>query len=104
MRVRSSDPLVEHAEQVRVDVGALIRRAELLARSFGQAADSLASHTERLAATPSIMPTQGWLTSAFSAMREHPILHYARPHEGIDVSAPMGAPIEVLYTIILARP
>jgi len=94
VRARSADPLVEHAEQVRVDVGALIRRAELLARSFGQAADSLATHTERLAATPSIMPTQGWLTSAFSSMREHPILHYARPHEGIDVSAPMGSPIE----------
>jgi murein DD-endopeptidase MepM/ murein hydrolase activator NlpD len=94
VRAKSADPLVEHAEQVRVDVGALIRRAELLARSFGQAADSLASHSERLAATPSIMPTQGWLTSAFSAMRAHPILHYARPHEGIDVSAPMGTPIE----------
>jgi len=40
------------------------------------------------------MPTQGWLSSAFSAMRAHPILHLARPHEGIDVSAPMGSPIE----------
>jgi murein DD-endopeptidase MepM/ murein hydrolase activator NlpD len=27
-------------------------------------------------------------------MRTHPILHMARPHEGIDVSAPMGSPIE----------
>jgi murein DD-endopeptidase MepM/ murein hydrolase activator NlpD len=27
-------------------------------------------------------------------MREHPILHLARPHEGIDVSAPAGSPIE----------
>ena len=27
-------------------------------------------------------------------MRMHPMLHIARPHEGIDVSAPMGAPIE----------
>jgi murein DD-endopeptidase MepM/ murein hydrolase activator NlpD len=27
-------------------------------------------------------------------MREHPILHILRPHEGIDVSAPMGAPIQ----------
>ena len=40
------------------------------------------------------MPTQGWLTSAFSSMRAHPILHIARPHEGIDVTAPMGSPIE----------
>jgi murein DD-endopeptidase MepM/ murein hydrolase activator NlpD len=80
--------------EVRVDLGALIRRANLLATSFKEAADSLSLHTARLAATPSIMPTQGWLSSAFSAMREHPILHLARPHEGIDVSAPMGSPIE----------
>ena len=79
---------------IRVDLGALIRRANLLASSFKEAADSLALHTARLAATPSIMPTQGWLSSAFSSMRVHPILHMARPHEGIDVSAPMGSPIE----------
>jgi biotin carboxyl carrier protein len=80
--------------EVRVDLSALIRRANLLASSFKEAADSLSLHTARLAATPSIMPTQGWLSSAFSAMRTHPILHLARPHEGIDVSAPMGSPIE----------
>jgi murein DD-endopeptidase MepM/ murein hydrolase activator NlpD len=80
--------------EIRVDLSALIRRADLLASSFKEAADSLALHTARLAATPSIMPTQGWLSSAFSAMRTHPILHLARPHEGIDVSAPMGSPIE----------
>jgi biotin carboxyl carrier protein len=89
-----SDPLSEHADQVRVDINALVRRADLLSRSFSEAADSLASHRDRMAATPSIMPTQGWLTSAFSSMREHPILHIARPHEGIDVVAPMGSPIE----------
>jgi biotin carboxyl carrier protein len=89
-----SDPLSEHADQVRVDINALVRRADLLSRSFSEAADSLASHRDRLVATPSIMPTQGWLTSAFQSMREHPILHVARPHEGIDVSTPMGTPIE----------
>ncbi|MGE5092509.1 MAG: peptidoglycan DD-metalloendopeptidase family protein [Bacillota bacterium] len=87
-------PLGLRADAIRVDISALIRRANLLATSFREAADSLASHSDRLAAMPSIMPTQGWLTSAFSSMREHPILHIARPHEGIDVSAPMGTPIE----------
>jgi murein DD-endopeptidase MepM/ murein hydrolase activator NlpD len=91
---RLSTPLLRKTADVRVDANALIRRANLLASSFSAAADSLAAHTQRMAATPSIMPTQGWLSSAFSAMREHPILHIARPHEGIDVSAPMGAPIE----------
>jgi murein DD-endopeptidase MepM/ murein hydrolase activator NlpD len=80
--------------EVRVDLNALIRRANLLASSFKEATDSLTVHSARLSATPSIMPTQGWLTSAFSSMRSHPILHVARPHEGIDVTAPMGTPIE----------
>ena len=86
--------LIRHAEAIRVDLAAMIRRANLLATSFNEAADSLENHRDRLAAMPSIMPTQGWLTSAFSRMRQHPVLHVARPHEGIDVTAPSGSPIE----------
>jgi murein DD-endopeptidase MepM/ murein hydrolase activator NlpD len=89
-----ASPAVRRSQEIRVDLNALIRRADLLASSFEEAKDSLASQSKRLAATPSIMPTQGWLTSAFSSVREHPILHIARPHEGIDVVAPMGSPIE----------
>src|SRR2546427_3498841 len=72
----------------------LLRRANILVRSVNQAYDSLSSHRAQLAAYPSIMPTRGWLTSAFMAERVHPILHLARPHEGIDVTAQMGAEIE----------
>jgi len=87
-------PTSRKAQEIRVDLNALIRRANLLSSSFEEASDSLASNSKRLSATPSIMPTKGWLTSAFSSMREHPILHLMRPHEGIDVTAPMGSPIE----------
>jgi murein DD-endopeptidase MepM/ murein hydrolase activator NlpD len=86
--------LVERATEVRVDLNALIRRANILTRSFREAADSLASHTERLSATPSIMPTNGWLSSAYAHMRTHPILHEARPHLAVDITAPRGTPIE----------
>lgn len=92
--IANTGVLGRRAAEVRVDLAALIRRANLLAASFGEAGDSLENHRERVAAMPSIMPTAGWLTSAFSSMREHPILHVARPHEGIDVQAPMGAPIQ----------
>jgi len=90
----ASGRLGAQALAARTDVDALSRRANILVRSLTEAYDSLSSHQARFAATPSIMPTKGWLSSAFAAERVHPILHLARPHEGIDVSAPMGAEIE----------
>jgi len=98
-----SSPLVSRARTSRVDLNTLIRRANLLAWSFREAAESLSSHTDRLEATPSIMPTSGWLSSAFSSMRTHPVLHIARPHEGIDVTAPAGTPIEAPATGIVVK-
>jgi len=92
--LKALGPGGQQALAARLDVDALARRANILVRSLDQAYDSLSHQRERLAATPSIMPTKGWLTSAFMAMRVHPILHLARPHEGIDVTAPMGAEIE----------
>jgi murein DD-endopeptidase MepM/ murein hydrolase activator NlpD len=87
-------PSGQKALAARMDVDGLIRRANILVRSVSEARDSLSSHQARFAATPSIMPTKGWLSSAFAQERVHPILHLSRPHEGIDVSAPMGAEIE----------
>lgn len=81
---------------MRADLDALIRRANLLSTSFGEALESLTVHVDRLERTPSISPispTLGWLTSPFSQSRIHPIHHEARPHEGIDISAPKGTPI-----------
>lgn len=75
------------------DIGDLTRRATELAQSFRAVSDTLGRNLERIANTPSIMPTVGWLSSHFSQSRMHPVLHENRPHEGIDVSAPMGAPI-----------
>jgi murein DD-endopeptidase MepM/ murein hydrolase activator NlpD len=33
------------------------------------------------------------ISSTFSLSRKHPILHYARPHKGVDLAAPIGTPI-----------
>lgn len=81
---------------MRGDLGALIRRANLLSSSFGEALESLTVHVDRLERTPSISPispTIGWFTSPFTRSRIHPLLHEARPHEGIDISAPKGTPV-----------
>lgn len=42
--------------------------------------------------TGALMPVAGRLTSGFG-MRRHPILGTARMHKGLDIAAPMGAPI-----------
>ena len=81
------------AFSVHTDVDALLRRAHLLATSFQEAAESIAAHAQEMAAMPSIMPTMGFLTSRFSMIRYHPILHENRPHEGIDITAAYGTRI-----------
>ena len=78
---------------IDADVETLIQRADLLSARFAAVNDSLQLNAQRFASVPSIMPTAGWLTSQFTRTRKHPLLHVTRPHEGIDVTAPMGAPI-----------
>src|SRR5688572_4867267 len=78
---------------IHADVETLIQRADLLSARFAAVTDSLERNAQRFASVPSIMPTAGWLTSQFARSRKHPLLHISRPHEGIDVTAPMGAPI-----------
>ncbi len=89
----SGDGLGHFASTNPADLDLMIQRANTLAASFAEVSDSLESNAERYTRIPSIMPTTGWLSSAFSKSRFHPILHVSRPHEGIDVGAPMGAPI-----------
>lgn len=92
--VYQSNPSVGRlAFGAKADVDGLIRRANVLAASFTEITDSLSRNRDRMASTPSIMPTTGWLSSHFSRKRLHPLLHIARAHEGIDVAGPMGAPI-----------
>lgn len=77
--------------------GSLLRSLEpltLFTKNIRSGTESMDATLARLAATPSLMPTQGWLSSNFSQHRLHPLLGYRRPHLGIDVRAPRGTPIE----------
>jgi murein DD-endopeptidase MepM/ murein hydrolase activator NlpD len=75
------------------DLSALERRARLLSESLTEATDSVLAHRNLLEATPSILPTRGWLSSRFSQARMHPVHNRPLPHEGVDISAPTGTPI-----------
>ncbi len=75
------------------DLLALERRARLLSESLAEATDTLSAHHELLKSTPSIVPTEGLLSSGFSHARLHPIYHKELPHMGIDLHAPKGTPI-----------
>lgn len=79
--------------QTAADLGEMLRRARLLNFSWREARDTLMGKHQRLERTPSIIPTHGYITSAFSRSRFHPILNRPRPHEGIDITAPQGTPI-----------
>ena len=75
------------------DLSALERRARLLSESLAEATDSVLAHRDLLESTPSILPTDGWMSSSFSQARMHPIHNRPLPHEGMDISAPKGTPI-----------
>src|SRR5690606_16943904 len=75
------------------DLSTLLRRADLLSASMDEALETLESNTERLAATPTISPSTGHLSSLFSRNRRHPVLRITRPHAGIDIAAPVGEPL-----------
>ena len=83
----------EQVFAVTYDLNALERRSRLLRASMLEASDSLSAHRELLESTPSILPTNGRLTSGFSSARLHPIHNRELPHEGVDLSARRGTPI-----------
>jgi murein DD-endopeptidase MepM/ murein hydrolase activator NlpD len=83
----------ETVQQTNGQVNALIRQANLLSSSWEEARDSLRFHQERLARTPSIMPTDGYISSGWQGLRYHPLLKYVRAHKGIDIGARKGTAI-----------
>ena len=86
-------PLGSKSETLN-EVSEMLRRAKLLNFSWREARDTLEYKHDRLESTPSIIPTSGYITSAFTRSRMHPILHRARPHQGVDITAPHGTPIQ----------
>jgi murein DD-endopeptidase MepM/ murein hydrolase activator NlpD len=80
-------------EATSEDLGGLVRRAALLRSSMDEAMTQIQRNQQRMASTPTILPTNGHLSSLFSTGRYHPVLRITRPHKGIDIAARIGEPI-----------
>jgi murein DD-endopeptidase MepM/ murein hydrolase activator NlpD len=88
--------LAQETYGTRYELDRMLRRAKLLEAGLAEAEDSLAFSHEALLARPSIWPVAGqeaWLSSGFARSRLHPLLLKRRPHLGLDVSSPRGAPV-----------
>ncbi|HYJ79021.1 MAG TPA: M23 family metallopeptidase, partial [Longimicrobiaceae bacterium] len=79
--------------QASSNLETLTRRAARLRTSMDEAITALQRNRDRLAATPTIAPANGHLSSLFSGTRFHPVLRISRPHKGIDIAARTGEPI-----------
>ena len=68
------------------------RRINVQDVSLEEVKEKYNSHKEALSHIPAIKPGNGILLSGFG-MREHPILGYVRPHDGLDFRADIGSPV-----------
>jgi murein DD-endopeptidase MepM/ murein hydrolase activator NlpD len=85
--------LAGRVHEASEELGGMMRRARMLTFSWREAQDTLQTKLARLEATPSIYPTDGYISSEYSATRWHPLLSRSRPHTGVDIVAPRGTPI-----------
>lgn len=79
-------------EKMFNDLQQIEREMATRQQSFEQLRGFLEQQKSRLAATPSIWPVRGWLTSGYG-LRVSPFTGNRQLHEGIDVAGPRGLPV-----------
>ena len=93
--IREGKMAEQHAllvDQLYQDLQRMEREVALRAESLKSLTDYLTEQKDRLAATPSIWPTRGYVSSRFGP-RKSPFTGRRQRHTGIDVAAQMGTPI-----------
>ncbi len=91
---------------VRQNIGKLNEDANEREQSFNELLKFLREQKSLLAATPSIWPVKGWVTSEFGS-RENPFATGVEFHKGLDIATRMGkeivAPADGLVTEVSFR-
>jgi len=70
----------------------LAQKADSVEKNLGSLVDMMESQTARLAATPTIWPAQGWVSSPFG-YRIDPFTGRRAFHRGIDIATNFGNPV-----------
>jgi len=73
-------------------LGSLLSEAERQEQSLRELQEYFDDRQSLLASTPSILPTQGWLTSDFG-VRLDPVFADRKMHEGLDIASAHGQPV-----------
>lgn len=81
------------AEKVKQDITWLERQSRLEERTLEELIEAAKDKSARWAATPSIWPVRGWVTSGFGA-RISPFTGQLAMHDGLDIGAPPNTPIQ----------
>jgi len=84
--------MVARLSRLRIESERLRAQAAEQEVGLAQLVDHLHGQSRRLAATPSIWPTKGWLTSRFGP-RVSPFTNHRQFHAGIDISTAMGTAV-----------
>ncbi|HEY5999093.1 MAG TPA: M23 family metallopeptidase [bacterium] len=91
------------AGQVDRDLAQLRGRVETQEQGLSDLVSYLEDRRSLMAATPSILPTRGWVTSGFQ-WRSDPFTQNKTMHRGLDISSPLGtsivAPADGLVTAV----
>jgi murein DD-endopeptidase MepM/ murein hydrolase activator NlpD len=91
-KARAAATLDEHVSLLRQEIGRLAHVASQRQLSLEELVAQLEDKHQRLASSPAIWPTQGWLTSRFGT-RISPFTGKRQFHSGIDVAGERGTPV-----------
>ena len=86
---KEGKPLIEKVQQ---DISWLQHHSTVEERILEELIEAAKDKSARWAATPSIWPVRGWVTSGFGA-RISPFTNQLAMHDGLDIGAPPNTPI-----------